>query len=81
MDEAHRLLSPADAAELLGVGVEDVLELVGSGEIPGTTVAGRTRIPARSLEAWIDDRLEAGRRAALWNESQTASVADLFGRR
>lgn len=81
MTEVPRHLSPADAADLLDVDVRDVLELIDSGDLPAAVIGGRTRIPQPSLEAWLADRAEAGRRAALWHESQTASVADLFGDR
>lgn len=77
----QRFLSAADAAELLGVEPRDVIELVRAGSLPGIRVAGGWRIEESALQAWIDEQYEVERRAALWHESQDASVQDLFGDR
>lgn len=81
MTTVERHLSPSDVAELLRVEVVDVLGLVDDGELPAVQIAGKVRIPAPELEKYIAQQQETQRRAALWNESQTASVADLFGQR
>ncbi|WP_254678092.1 helix-turn-helix domain-containing protein [Agrococcus sp. SGAir0287] len=75
----RRFLSAADAAEMLGVEPRDVVALVDSGSLPGIRVAGGWRIELAVLQSWIDEQYEAQRRGALWQESQTASIADLFG--
>lgn len=75
----RRFLSAADAAEVLGVEPREVVELVDSGSLPGIRVAGGWRIELAVLQSWIDEQYEAQRRGALWQESQTASIADLFG--
>lgn len=75
----RRFLSAADAAEMLGVEPREVIDLVGSGSLPGIRVAGGWRIELSVLQSWIDEQYEAERRVALWQESQTASIVDLFG--
>ncbi len=76
----RRFLSAADAAEVLGVRPRDVVELVDAGTLPGIRVAGGWRIELAALQSWIDEQYEHQRRHALWQESQSASIADLFGR-
>jgi excisionase family DNA binding protein len=75
----RRFLSAADAAEVLGVEPRDVVELVDSGALPGIRVANGWRIELDVLQSWIDEQYEQQRRHALWQESQSASIADLFG--
>jgi len=75
----RRFLSAADAAEVLGVEPREVVELVASGSLPGIRVAGGWRVEHDVLQSWIDERYEEQRRHALWLESQSASIADLFG--
>lgn len=76
-----RFLSAADAAELLDVEPRDVIELIRSGSLPGIRVAGGWRIEEQALQSWIDEQYELERRRALWEESQSASITDLFGDR
>lgn len=77
----RRFLSAAAAAEVLDVAPRDVIELLRSGSLPGIRVAGGWRIEEDVLQSWIDEQYEHTRRQALWEESQNASIADLFGRR
>ena len=81
MTSVDRHLSPSDVAELLQVEVSDVLGLVDSGELPAVRIAGKIRIPVAELEKLLEQKQESQRRAALWQQSQTASIADLFGDR
>lgn len=81
MTTVERHLSPSEVAELLQLEVGDVLELVDTGELPAVKIAGKVRIPASELEKLLEQRQESQRRAALWQQSQTASIADLFGNR
>jgi excisionase family DNA binding protein len=78
---ARRFLSAADAAEVLGVEPREVVALVGSGSLPGIRVGDGWRIEEDVLQSWIDEQYEEERRRALWEQSQSASIADLFGRR
>lgn len=76
-----RFLSAAAAAELLDVEPRVVIGLIRTGELPAIRVAGGWRIDEAVLQSWIDERYEDERRKALWEQSQTASITDLFGDR
>lgn len=78
-DERYMPLS--DVAMTLEVSVRDVIDLIDDGELPAVVVGGHQRIEREAFEAFIADQHEKQRRAALWNQSQTASVIDLFGPR
>lgn len=81
MAQTRRFLSAADAAEILGVTPREVIELIRGGTLPGIRVGSGWRIEGDVLQSWIDEQYEDQRRHALWQESQTASIADLFGKR
>lgn len=81
MTTVERHLSPSDVADLLELEVSDVMHLIDSGELPAVRLAGKVRVPASELEKLLEQRQESQRRAALWQQSQTASIADLFGQR
>ncbi|TDN88435.1 helix-turn-helix domain-containing protein [Microbacterium sp. BK668] len=76
-----RMLAPAEAAELLGVSVAEVLELVHAAQLRGVRVGSpaRWRIEAGSVERYLDDRVEEARRMALWRQSNEASFPELWG--
>lgn len=76
-----RQLSPAEAAELIGVSVEDVMELVTSAQLRGVRVGtpSRWRIEAESVARYLDDRAEEARVMALWRQSNEASFPELWG--
>ncbi|WP_404431902.1 helix-turn-helix domain-containing protein [Microbacterium lacus] len=76
-----RLLAPAQAAEILGVSVDEVMTLVQRGEVRGVRVGApaRWRIEEASLAEYLDAQAEIARRMALWNESQEASFPELWG--
>lgn len=76
-----RLLAPAQAAEILGVSVDEVMSLVQQGEIRGVRVGApaRWRIEEASLAEYLEAQAEIARRMALWNESQVASFPELWG--
>jgi excisionase family DNA binding protein len=48
------LLTPAEAAELLGVGRTTIYELMNSGDIPSVRIGRARRIPAADLVAFVD---------------------------
>ncbi|HIY66004.1 MAG TPA: helix-turn-helix domain-containing protein [Candidatus Agrococcus pullicola] len=81
MTSVERHFSPSDVAELLQLEVGEVFELIDTGELPAVRIAGKARVPAGALEQLLEHRQEAQRRASLWQQSQTASIADLFGQR
>lgn len=76
-----RLLAPAQAAEILGVSVDEVMTLVQKGEVRGVRVGApaRWRIEEASITEYLDAQAEIARRMALWNESQEASFPELWG--
>lgn len=78
---AVRLIAPAQAAEILGVPVDEIMGLVGEGQLRGMRVGSpaRWRIEEASLAEYLDAQAEIARRAALWNESQEASFPELWG--
>jgi len=76
-----RLLAPAQVAELLGVSVDEVVDLVRTARIRGVRVGSgaQLRVFARSVSDYLDDLAEEERLAALWRESNEASFPELWG--
>lgn len=76
-----RLLTPSQAAEVLGVSIEDIMALVHSARLRGMRVgtAGAWRIDGASVSTYLDDRIEEARLAALWRQSNEASFPELWG--
>jgi excisionase family DNA binding protein len=76
-----RFLTLSDAAEMLSVSLGVAYSLVRSGELPAIRIGtrGQWRIERDVLESFIEARYEETRRASLWNQSDFANVADLFG--
>ena len=52
----RKLYTPAEAAELLGVGRSTVYELIARGELPGTRVGRRVFVTAATLEMMLGER-------------------------
>lgn len=76
-----RLLALAQAAEILGVSVGEVLDLVQRAELRGVRVgaSAQWRVEQASIAEYLDAQAEIERRAALWNQSQEASFPELWG--
>ncbi|HWL77263.1 helix-turn-helix domain-containing protein [Microbacterium sp.] len=76
-----RLLAPAQVAELLGISVDEVVDLVRTARIRGVRIgsAAQMRIFARSVNEYLDDLAEEERLAALWRQSNEASFPELWG--
>lgn len=53
------LLRPDEAAAILGLGRSTIYELLRAGELPTVHVGRATRIPARDLHRWIEQRSSA----------------------
>lgn len=79
-DALGRFLTPADAAELLNVPVAEVAELLRTGELPAIRIGGRGtwRIERVVLESYIEALYEESRRRSLWEQSDFASIPELF---
>ncbi len=77
----NRFVAAEAVAERLGVTVDEVTALIGRGEIRGIEVGEppRWRVEDASVTAYIADRVERARRAALWRQSQEASFPELWG--
>lgn len=50
------LLTPSEAADLLGVGRSKVYRLLATGELPGIRVGHAVRVPLEDLRRWVRDR-------------------------
>ncbi|MEZ3159998.1 helix-turn-helix domain-containing protein [Microbacterium sp. BWT-B31] len=76
-----RLLAPAQAAEILGVTVDEVVALVQSAQLRGVRVGvpATLRIAEHSITEYLDEQAELERLSALWNESNEASFPELWG--
>lgn len=73
-----RFLTIADAAEQLNVSVNQVYQLVRSGELPAIKVGtgGQWRIETAMLEVYIETQYEDVRRHNLWNQAEFANVLE-----
>lgn len=78
---AQRMLTPAQAGELLGVSVEEVMALLDERRLRGARVGSPARwlIEEHSVADYLDDQAEEARRMALWRQSNAASFPELWG--
>ncbi|HKS69072.1 MAG TPA: helix-turn-helix domain-containing protein [Ktedonobacterales bacterium] len=53
------LLRPEEVAAILGLGRSTIYELLRAGELPTVHIGRATRIPARDLHRWIEQRITA----------------------
>ncbi len=76
-----RFLAPAQVAELLLIGVDEVIDLVHEGELRGMQLGtpARWRVEESSVEEYLAARVENSRRMALWRQSQVASFPEVWG--
>ena len=61
----ERLLTPAEAAELLCVSKPTIYRWVHLGYIPHHKLGGSVRFCRKSIETWLQERETAGR-SSLW---------------
>ncbi len=57
-DTTPLALSPAKAADLLGVSRTIINNLMYSGELPNIQVGRRRLIPLKALETWMEQKLQ-----------------------
>ena len=78
---APRFLAPAQVAELLSIGVDEVITLVHEGRLRGSQLGTppRWRVEEASLQDYLAEQSETSRRMALWRQSQTASFPEVWG--
>lgn len=69
------LLRPEEAAAILGLGRSTIYELLRAGELPTVHIGRTTRIPARDLQSWIEQRRSAnGMGAGMSNSTRTGAT-------
>lgn len=76
-----RFLAPAQVAELLSIGVDEVIALVHEGRLRGAQLGSppRWRVEESSLDGYLAEESENARRMALWRQSQVASFPEVWG--
>ena len=77
----QRFLAPAQVAELLSIGVDEVIELVYAGRLRGSKLGApaRWRVEESSLSEYLAEQSEEARRMALWREANEASFPEIWG--
>ncbi|WP_298037772.1 helix-turn-helix domain-containing protein [uncultured Microbacterium sp.] len=76
-----RFLAPAQVAELLSIGVDEVIDLIMSGNLRGAQVGSppRWRIEEQSISDYLAEQTEQARRMALWRQADEASFPEVWG--
>jgi excisionase family DNA binding protein len=76
-----RFLAPAQVAELLGIGVDEVVALVVEGRLRGAQLGSpaRWRVDETSIADYLDEQTEQARRMALWRQADAASFPEVWG--
>jgi len=83
MHEASvRYLAPSQVAELLSISVDEVVSLVHEGRLRGARLGSpaRWRIEEASIQDYVADQVEEARLMMLWQQSQAASMPELWHR-
>ena len=52
------LLKPDEVAQMLGLGRSKTYQLIKDGAIPSIQIGGSIRVPADSLNRWIEELVE-----------------------
>jgi len=78
---APRYLAPAQVAELLGVQVDEVVELILQGGLRGARLGSPAawRVEEASIAEYLAEQAEDTRRRALWRQANAASFPELWG--
>lgn len=76
-----RYLAPAQVAELLGVRVDEVVDLVMQGRLRGARLGSPAvwRVEEPSISEYLAEQAEEARRMALWRQANAASFPELWG--
>lgn len=77
-----RYLAPSQVAELLSISVDEVVSLVHEGRLRGARLGSpaRWRIEEASIQDYVADQVEEARLMMLWQQSQAASMPELWHR-
>ncbi len=78
---APRFLAPAQVAELLSIGVDEVVALIYEGRLRGSQLGSpaRWRVEESSLADYLAEQSEEARRMALWRQANEASFPEVWG--
>ncbi|OZB83167.1 helix-turn-helix domain-containing protein [Microbacterium sp. 13-71-7] len=78
---AVRFLALAQVAELLGVRIEEILELIMQGRLRGARLGAPAawRVEEASIAEYLAEQAEDARRRALWRQANAASFPELWG--
>lgn len=57
-ENPYNILSPEEAMEELQIGRNTIYTLLGSGELKGFKVGRNWKIPRKSIDAFIDKKIE-----------------------
>lgn len=74
-------IRPSTAAHYLGLPVEEVQEMLESGELPGLVIDGQWRVPLDKLEEWLDEEVspeELKRLAVHLKDVDPAKIEDVL---
>lgn len=77
----RRFLAPSQVAELLSIGVDEVISLIHEGRLRGSLLGSpaRWRVEEVSLADYLDEQAETARRSAMWQEANAASFPEVWG--
>ena len=78
---APRYLAPAQVAELLGVQVDEIVDLIMQGGLRGARLGSPAvwRVEEASITEYLAEQAEDTRRRALWRQANAASFPELWG--
>ena len=78
-DSVGRFLTVSDAADILNISADEVIELVRSAELPAIHIGtpGRWRIERSVLEVYIEGKYEEARRMGLWHGADLAGLPEV----
>ncbi|PRB08268.1 helix-turn-helix domain-containing protein [Microbacterium sp. MYb64] len=78
---AVRYLALAQVAELLGVGVDEIVELIMHSRLRGARLGAPAvwRVEEASIAEYLAEQAEDARRRALWRQANAASFPELWG--
>lgn len=81
LPDALRFLAPSQVAELLCIGIDEVIDLVHQGRLRGSMLGSpaRWRIEESSLSEYLAEQSEEARRMALWRQANEASFPEVWG--
>ncbi|MFM6973893.1 MAG: helix-turn-helix domain-containing protein [Agromyces sp.] len=81
-NEFGRLLTVADVADVLNLSIEEVHELIATGELPAIRLStGLWRVETEVLRGYIEGKYEEERRSQLWAQAEFSDIPEITGNR